>query len=307
MRAARDQGAAALQLPETWMRLVSLPDATSIPVLGLGTWRMGESSATRAAEIAAVRRAIELGYRLIDSAEMYGDGGAEEVVGRAVADALRAGDVRRNELFIVSKVLPDNASHSGTVAACMRSRLRLGLDQIDLYLLHWRGAHALQATVDGFQQLAAAGAIRHWGVSNFDTDDMQALTRIAPGDSEGQGACACNQVYFSLSERGPEFELLPWLLARHIPLMAYTPIDQGRTAAEPLLARIGAERGCSAAQIALAWVMSRPGVVAIPKAVKEQHLRDNLAAADLQLSADELRCIDAHFAPPAKKTPLAMT
>ena len=283
------------------MRLVPLPDGTSIPVLGLGTWRMGESPGARAAEIAAVRLAIELGYRLIDSAEMYGDGGAEEVVGRAVADALRAGDVRRDELFIVSKVLPQNASRSGTVAACERSRQRLGLGQIDLYLLHWRGAHALQATVDGLQQLVAAGAIRHWGVSNFDTDDMQQLAGIAPG------GCACNQVYFCLTERGPEFELLPWLQARSIPLMAYSPIDQGRIAAEPLLAQIGAEQGCSAAQVALAWVMSRPGVVAIPKAVKAQHLRDNLSAADLQLSADELQRIDAHFAPPTRKSPLAMT
>jgi diketogulonate reductase-like aldo/keto reductase len=287
------------------MRHLTLPDGSPIPALGLGTWRMGEARGTRAAEVAAVRRAIELGYRLIDSAEMYGDGGAETVVGQAIAQALRAGDVRRDELFVVSKVLPHNASRRGTAEACARSRQRLGLDRIDLYLLHWRGAHPLADTVAALQALAAEGAIGHWGVSNFDRADMQALEDLVA--ARGGSGCACNQVYFGVAERGPEFDLLPWLQARSMPLMAYSPIDQGRLAGDPLLAAIGAEQGCSAARVALAWVLARPGVVAIPKAVQEAHLRDNLAALDLVLGDAALARIDARHPPPNGATALAMT
>jgi len=282
------------------MNSLALPDGTSIPTLGLGTWRMGESRASRAAEVTALRSAIEMGYRLIDSAEMYGEGGAEEVVGQALLEAQRAGDVRRDELFIVSKVYPHNASRRGTAAACERSRKRLGLDRIDLYLLHWRGEHPLAETVAAMHALESAGHIAHWGVSNLDVEDMEELYALAPD-------CAANQVYLSLSERGTEFSLLPWLRQRHVPLMAYSPIDQGTLARHQALAAIGAPHGLTAAQVALAWVLSLPGVVAIPKAVRLQHLRDNLAAAGHTLCAEDQRQIDRLFPPPKRKTALAMT
>ena len=282
------------------MNTLSLPDGSPIPRLGLGTARIGESREHRAAEVAAVRSAIEIGYRLFDTAEMYGEGGAEEVVGQAVAQALRAGDVRRDELFVVSKVYPHNASRKGTVAACERSCRRLGLDRIDLYLLHWRGEHALDDTTAAMHALLQSGRIAHWGVSNFDVDDMDELVAVAPD-------CASNQVYFSLSERGPEFSLLPWLRNKAMPLMAYSPIDQGTLARHKGLATVGAPLALTAAQLALAWVLAQPGVVAIPKAVKPQHLRDNWAAASGTLSAETLRQIDRLFPPPACKAPLAMT
>jgi diketogulonate reductase-like aldo/keto reductase len=289
------------------MNTLPLPSGATIPTLGLGTWRLGESRASRSAEVAAVRTAIEIGYRLIDTAEMYGEGGAEEVVGQAVAEALRAGDVRRDELFIVSKVYPHNASRRGTLQACERSRRRLGLDQIDLYLLHWRGQHPLGDTVAAMHALMADRQIAHWGVSNFDVDDMQELFAVAAlRRSDAKRACAANQVYFSLSERGAAFSLLPWLCAHGVPLMAYSPIDQGTLAGHQALARIGAPLGLSAAQVALAWVLQQPGVVAIPKAVKPQHLCDNFAAADISLNADQLRQIDDAFPPPRRKAPLAM-
>ena len=288
------------------MRQLELPDGTPIPVLGLGTWRMGETSATRQTEVLAVRAAIDLGYRLIDTAEMYGEGGAEEVIGRAVAEAIREGEVRREELLVVSKVYPHNASRQGTVAACDRSRRRLGMDQIDLYLLHWRGEHPLSETVEAMQALVAAGKIRHWGVSNLDVDELEELTAIAPGDGSDSCACATNQVYYSLSERGPEFSLLPWMRERRMPLMAYSPIDQGRLAGDSTLEGIGKARGLTAAQVALAWIVSQPGVVAIPKAATTQHLRQNLAAAEVSLSSSERRLIEACFSPPKRKTPLAM-
>lgn len=284
------------------MQHVTFADGQRRPALGLGTWRMGESARARPAEVAAVRRALELGYRVIDSAEMYGEGGAEEVVGRAVAEALRAGTLQRDELFVVSKVYPHNASRSGVPAACQRSLKRLGLDRIDLYLLHWRGAHPLAETVEAFEALRAQGRIGAWGVSNFDTDDMLELAGVPGGD-----ACAANQVYFSLGERGAAFELLPWLRARGMPLMAYCPIDQGRLASHAGLSALAARLGVSAAQLALAWVLHQPGVLAIPKAVHEAHLRENLAAADLQLDAGTLSEIDALFPPPRCRTPLAMT
>jgi len=282
------------------MNTLSLPDGTALPTLGLGTWRMGESRSARAAEVAAVRNAIELGYRLIDSAEMYGEGGAEEVVGQAVAEALRAGDVKRDELFVVSKVYPHNASRKGTVAACERSCRRLGLDRIDLYLLHWRGEHALADTAAAMHALLQSGRIAHWGVSNFDVGDMDELMAVAPD-------CATNQVYLSLGQRGPEFSLLPWLRRHAMPLMAYSPIDQGTLAKHAALAAIGAPLGLTAAQLALAWAVAQPGVIAIPKAVKTQHLRDNFAAAQASLPVDTLQRIDTLFPPPKRKTALAMT
>jgi len=284
------------------MRRLQLPPGTttlSLPVLGLGTWRFGEASSTRQAEIASVRRALELGYRMIDTAEMYGEGGAEEVVGAALNDAIRVGDVRRDEVIVVSKVYPHNASRAGTQAACDRSRRRLGLDSIDVYLLHWRGQHPLQETVEGMHALTAAGHIGRWGVSNFDVDDMEELVAVAED-------CALNQVWYSLGERDPEFALLPWLRERRMPLMAYSPIDQGRAADDPLLGKIAEARGLTAAQVALACVLQQPGVIAIPKATGATHLGENLAAVDVVLSAAELHMIDQHFPRPVRKVPLAM-
>jgi len=284
------------------MRQMPLQGATatlSMPVLGLGTWKFGDSRSTRAAEIASVRTALELGYRMIDTAEMYGEGGAEEIVGAALNEAIRAGDVGRDEVIVVSKVYPHNASRAGTQAACDRSRRRLGVDSIDVYLLHWRGQYPLEETVEAMQALTAAGHVRRWGVSNFDVDDMEELSAIS-------GDCAVNQVWYSLGERDPEFALLPWLRARGMPLMAYSPIDQGRAAADPVLQQTARERGVSAVQVALASLLAQPGVIAIPKASSETHLRENLAAADLVLTPSDMEAIDRRFPRPVRKAPLAM-
>jgi diketogulonate reductase-like aldo/keto reductase len=272
------------------------------PALGLGTWRMGESARTRRAEVAAVRLAIEIGYRLIDSAEMYGDGGAEEVVGAALAEALRAGDCRREELIVVSKVLPSNASLRGVAAACERSRQRLGLDCIDLYLLHWPGSHPLAETLRGFEQLRAQGAIAQWGVSNFDLAVMKRLVMLPGGER-----CAANQVYYSLSERGIDFDLKPWQQQRAMPLMAYCPIDQSALAGDARVAALAAPLGLTAAQLALAWTLRDGNVIAIPKAVREPHLRENFAAGGVTLDVATRAALDALFPPPQRAQPLAIT
>ncbi len=285
------------------MRRVRLPGLeTSVPALGLGTWRLGESAQTRSTEVAVVRRALELGYRLIDTAEMYGAGGAEEVVGLALAEAIAAGVVRRADVFVVTKVYPHNASASGVAQACDRSRRRLRLDVIDLYLLHWRGRHPLAATVSGFEALRDAGRIAHWGVSNFDVDDMEELSRLPAGRR-----CVANQVYYSASQRGIEFDLLPWQQAHRLATMAYCPIDQGTLAADRGLMRIAQRQGATAAQIALAWVLRQPGVIAIPKTAHEAHLRENLDAARLKLDTADLDAIDRLFPAPRRKQPLVMT
>ena len=288
------------------MRQTTLPDGTSLPVLGLGTWRLGEDASNRQDEIRTLHAAIAMGYRLIDTAEMYGEGGAEQVVAQAVADALQAGDVSREALYLVSKVYPHNASRRGTVAACERSLKRLGLDHIDLYLLHWRGSHPLQDTVAALQALVAAGKIRHWGVSNFDVDDLEELATVLRKRDAAAPACATNQVYYSLSERGPEFSLLPWMRERQMPLMAYSPIDQGVLAGDAALAAVARSRGLTAAQVALAWITSQPGVLAIPKAGTLQHLQQNLAAGKVELDDAERQAIEARFPRPVRKTPLAM-
>ena len=280
------------------MKTVALPGGETVPALGLGTWRTGESARDRRAEVDAVRYALEIGYRLIDTAEMYGEGGAEEVVGEALA----AGPVRRDEVFIVSKVYPHNASHKGTISACERSLKRLRTDHIDLYLLHWRGSVPLAETVAAFEDLRLAGKIRHWGVSNFDVDDMRELWDVDDGTR-----CAANQVYYSAGQRGIEFDLLPWQRQHAVPLMAYCPIEQGSLARSARLQAVASRRGISAAQLALAWALRQPDVIAIPKAVQPAHLLDNLAAASIELSAAELSQVDAAFPPPTRKRRLAMT
>jgi diketogulonate reductase-like aldo/keto reductase len=277
----------------------------TIPALGLGTWRLGETAARRRAEVDVVRQAIVLGYRLFDTAEMYGEGGAESVLGEAIAGAIAAGEVRREDLFIVSKVYPHNASRKGTAAACDRSRERLGLDCIDLYLLHWRGEHPLAETVAAMQNLVDAGRIGHWGVSNFDTADMHELAD-AVGTSGGGTPCASNQVYYSLSSRGPEFSLLPWMRAQQMPLMAYSPIDQGALLRDGALRTVGARHGASAAQVALAWILHQEGVVAIPKAANPAHLAENFRAASLVLAPQDLAELDRSHPAPRRKTQLSM-
>jgi diketogulonate reductase-like aldo/keto reductase len=247
---------------ERAMRFLSLPGGDQVPVLGLGTWRMGERRERAAAEIAALKQGLDLGMTLIDTAEMYGDGGAEEVVGAAIAG-------RRDQVFLVSKVLPQNASRKGTIAACEASLKRLGTDRIDLYLLHWRGSIPSATTVEAFEALKTAGKIRHWGVSNFALNDMEAL---------GSSAAAANQVLYNLERRGIEWDLLPWCRARSIPIMAYSPMEQGRILRHDVLAKLARARGCTAAQLALAWVLRNDGVLAIPKAADLDHIRQNLGA-----------------------------
>jgi diketogulonate reductase-like aldo/keto reductase len=281
--------------------MVTFPEDEVWPSLGLGTWRMGESTGQRDAEVAAVRAAIEMGYRIIDSAEMYGEGGAEEVVGTAVDECLRGGTVRRDELFIVSKVYPHNATADGCVAACERSRKRLGLDQIDCYLLHWRGAVPLAETVAAFEELRARGRIRHWGVSNFDLDDMQELLGV-----DGGQRCTTNQIYYSLTARGPAFALMPWQDARGIVTMAYSPIDQGSLAHNAALRAVAARQAIAPAQVALGWLSAQPGVMAIPKSADPARLRENLDSRSVTLSADDLAELDRAFPPVKRKTPLTM-
>ncbi|HUN92815.1 MAG TPA: aldo/keto reductase [Burkholderiaceae bacterium] len=275
-------------------RTVRLPDGEAIPALGVGTWHMGERDDLRRHEVGAIRHALDLGVRLIDTAEMYGDGGAERVVGAALAG-------RRDDVFVVSKIYPHNASRGGTRAACERSLRRLGTDRIDLYLLHWRGAVPLEETVTAFEQLRREGKIRHWGVSNFDLDDMERLWAV-PGGS----ACAVDQVCLSAAERGAEYALLPWLRDRRIPAMAYCPLGQGALAYDRTLESIGRGRGVSAAQVALAWLLAKPGVIAIPKAVERAHLEEVTSSSRLALSTAELATIDSRFPPPRRKVALAI-
>ena len=278
---------------------LQLPGGGCIPRLGIGSWRMGENRRTRKDEIAAIRTALQLGYRLIDTAEMYGEGGAEEIIGEALRGAFAAGEARREDVFVVSKIHPHNGHRRGIAPACRRSLDRLGLDRLDLYLLHWRGSVPLAETADGFESLRARGEIAHWGVSNFDTADLEALLRVPAGR-----ACAVNQVCYSASERGVEFELLPWMRRHDMPLMAYCPIDEGRLARHPVLAAVGRRHGATAAQVALAWILDRPGVVAIPKALQPGHIRENLAAGVLRLTGEDLAEIGRALPAPTGRQPL---
>jgi diketogulonate reductase-like aldo/keto reductase len=279
---------------------LSLPSGHELPALGLGTWRMGESRTRRNDELKALCSALELGYRVFDTAEMYAEGGAEQLLGEALAQAMR-GSLAREQLFIVTKVYPHNASAQGVLAACERSRRRLQLEYIDLYLLHWRGGVPLRQTVEGFEWLQQLGWIRHWGVSNFDLDDMQQLMTVPGG-----AACSANQVWYSLSRRGVEFDLLPWQRTRQMPLMAYSPIDQGALAAHAGLKRLAAGVGATPSQLALARLLAEPGVMVIPKSSDPARLRENFDAASLALDADMRSRIDALFPPPQRRQPLAV-
>jgi diketogulonate reductase-like aldo/keto reductase len=275
------------------MRMVRLPDGTRVPALGQGTWHMGERGGAAKAEVAALKLGIELGMTLIDTAEMYGNGGAEEVVAEAAQG-------QRDKLFVVSKVYPHNASRSGVPAACDRSLKRLRTDRIDLYLLHWRGSHPLTETVEAFEKLRAAGKIRYWGVSNFDTRDMQGLVRLPAGAN-----CATDQVLYHVGSRGIEYDLLPWCSQHAMPIMAHSPIGQGgRLLRSKALATVAQRHGATPAQIAIAWTMRHPNVITIPKASDPVHVRENAACGDIELSPDDLALIDSAHPPPAGKQSL---
>jgi diketogulonate reductase-like aldo/keto reductase len=281
-------------MADSHLPTVTLPSGETVPQLGQGTWHMGESGRARKDEVAALRLGLDLGMTLIDTAEMYGNGGAEEVVAEAVAG-------RRDECFIVSKVLPENSTGAGTIAACERSLKRLKTDRIDLYLLHWRGRPELEETVSGFEALLSAGAIRTWGVSNFDVDDMEELIAV-----KGGAACASNQVLYNLRRRGIEAGLLPWCRERGIPIMAYSPIEQGRLLRDRALTGVAIRHRATPAQIALAWVLRHTDMMVIPKAATLEHVRENRAALDIALTEQDLAELNRAFPPPKGRRPLEL-
>jgi diketogulonate reductase-like aldo/keto reductase len=275
------------------MRSCKLFSGTTMPVLGLGTWRMGESARRRADELDALKYGLDLGYPMIDTAEMYGDGGAEEIVGEAIAG-------RSVRPFIVSKVYPHNASRAGTIAACERSLKRMGIERIDLYLLHWRGGARIEETFEAFHRLRDAGKIGDFGVSNFDLEDMEDAALL------DRNLNASNQVLYCLSRRGPEYDLLPWMREKSIPLMAYSPLDQGSLLRQSALRKLAGELGCTPAQLAIAWLLAQPGVVTIPKSSTRERVKENLGAVDLTLTPEMLAALDRAFPPPRDKQPLEM-
>ncbi len=279
-------------MPLSPVRTLELPSGRAVPVLGQGTWRLGENSSRRRDEMAALRLGLDLGMTLIDTAEMYGDGATEEMVGEALAG-------RRDEVFLVSKVLPRHATARGTVTACEASLRRLRTDRLDLYLLHWPGNVPLEETLKGFEALRSAGKILSWGVSNFDTDDMETLLAL-PGGRE----VTTNQVLYNLSRRGIEWDLLPLCREVGVPVMAYSPIEQGRLLRNPALARVAARHGATPAQVALAWVLSRDNVLVIPRTSRVDHVAENRAALDLKLSKADKSDLDEAFPPPGGKVPL---
>jgi len=272
-------------------RTIALPSGEEIAALGQGTWYLGEDPARREQEIAALRLGVDLGMTVIDTAEMYGDGAAEELVG----EALRG---RREEVFLVSKVLPGHADRKGTVAACEGSLRRLRAERLDLYLLHWRGRWPLEETLAGFTDLMEAEKIRYWGVSNLDVADMVALTILPGGD-----AVAVDQVLYNLSRRGIEWDLLPWCREAGVTAMAYSPIEQGRLLKVEALGAVARALGATPAQVALAWVLAQ-GSAAIPRSGSPGHVRENRGAVDLHLPTEALDALDEAFPPPSGPTPL---
>jgi diketogulonate reductase-like aldo/keto reductase len=273
--------------------VVELPDGASVPALGQGTWRMGEDPARARREVAALSLGIDLGMTLIDTAEMYGDGGAERIVAQAVAG-------RRDEVFVVSKVYPHHAGRDSAVAACERSLKRLRTDRIDLYLLHWRGRIPLAETVDAFEKLRRDGKIVRWGVSNLDLADMRELVALAAGDH-----CAADQVLWHLGERGIEWELRPWLRASGIPVIAYSPLDEGRLLRARALTKLAATYGATPAALALGWLLNQSGTIVIPQTANRMHVRANRAAAAVVLDPSLRAAIDNAFPPPSGPSPLA--
>ena len=281
-------------MPASALPKVKLPSGEAVPQLGQGTWGMGESGRARQEEIAALRLGLDLGLTLIDTAEMYSDGVAEGIVAEAIQG-------RRDQCFIVTKVLPENSTRAGTIAACERSLKRLKTDRIDLYLLHWRGAPKLEETLAGFEALIAAGAIRYWGVSNFDIEDMAELLAL-PGGTQ----CATNQVLYNLRRRGIEAGLLPWCRDRGIPIMAYSPIEQGRLLHDRMLTAVAIRHRATPAQIALAWALRQRDMMVIPKTASEAHVRENRAALDIKLTEQDLGELNRAFPPPKGPRPLEL-
>ena len=278
----------------TAVRTVTLPSGDRIPALGMGTWHMGEDPLLRESEVTALRLGLDLGLTLVDTAEMYGDGLTEELVGEALAG-------RRDEVFLVSKVVPHHATRSGTVAACTESLARLRTDHLDLYLLHWRGRVPLTETLAGFADLLEAGRIRHWGVSNFDVADMDELVGVPGG-----AAVQTDQVLYNLMRRGVEYDLLPWCARTGVPVMAYSPVEQGLLLGHPAVRGVAGRHGVSAAQVALAWVLRHDTVDAIPKAGTPKHVYEDRAALDLRLTRADLLELDLAFPPPDHKVPLEL-
>jgi diketogulonate reductase-like aldo/keto reductase len=276
------------------MRTVALPSGERVPAFGQGTWYMGEDRATRAEEIETLRLGLDLGATLIDAAEMYGEGRAEELIGEAI-------EGRRDEAFLVSKVYPHNASRRGAVAACDRSLHRLTTDRIDLYLLHWRGNVPLAETMEAFMVLQHAGKIRHYGVSNLDLEDMRELWSVAGGS-----AVATDQLLYNLVRRGIEWDLLPWLRKRHVPVMAYSPIEQAKLALERELANFARKYGMTPAQAALSWLLASDDVIVVPKTSRPERLKENLGALDQELTTTQLAELDRLFPPPTRSQPLEM-
>jgi diketogulonate reductase-like aldo/keto reductase len=278
------------------MRTVALPDGERVPALGQGTWRMGENKRAHADEVAALRLGVDLGMTLIDTAEMYGEGAAEKVVADAIAD-------QRDRVFVVTKAYPHNASRTELPKACERSLKRLRIDAIDLYLLHWRERSTqLAETVEAFEKLRTAGKIKRWGVSNFDVDDMKELWAIENGTN-----CAANQVLYNLENREIEFGLLDWSANNKVPIMAYSPVGHGRGLLDnPILKKIANRHNATTSQIALAWVLRQPGVIAIPKASKEKHVRDNARSIEIKLTDEDLADLDREVPPPKSKKRLPM-
>jgi diketogulonate reductase-like aldo/keto reductase len=277
---------------------------TQIPLIGLGTWNMGERRASFVSEVDAILHALRVGYRLIDTAELYADGACEQLVGAA----LKAfGHNMRDRITVVSKVLPSNASRKQTITACQRSLDRLGLEQLDVYLLHWHSRHPYAETIEAFLTLQESGLIKRWGVSNFDTDDLAQWLAVEKqmGIAPEKG-CLTNQVYYSLMARGPEFDLLPAMQQRDMPLMAYTPLGSGELASHTELAALASSMGLTAAQLALSWVVRSGRVCAIPKSVTLARITENFAAVERRLAADELAAMDRIFPPPRSKQPLAV-
>jgi diketogulonate reductase-like aldo/keto reductase len=277
------------------MRYVTLKSGEKVPVLGLGTWRMGERKSERAAEVKALQGGLDLGLHLIDTAEMYGEGGAEEVVAEAIG-------ARRDKIYLVSKVYPHNASRKGAIAACDRSLKRLKTDHLDLYLLHWRGSYPLAETVEAFEVLKKDGKIRQWGVSNFDVDDMEELAKVANGR-----ACASNQVMYNIETRGIEWALLDQCRKTNVMVMAYSPLGQGPLLRKPAVKKIADKHGTAPASIALAWILRQPNVVVIPKASNLEHVRANASALEVKLDEADLEALDTAFPPPKRPSRLSMT
>lgn len=273
---------------------VTLPAGNSVPALGQGTWNMGEIAARAKDEIASLQAGIDRGMTVIDTAEMYADGRSEKLVGKAI-------DGRRAEVFVVSKVYPWNASRKGTIEACERSLQRMRIERIDLYLLHWRGNHPLAETVEAMESLQLSGMIGAWGVSNFDVDDMEELLAVPGGKN-----VAANQVLYNLGRRGIEFDLLPWCQERNIPVMAYSPIEQGRLLHHPEVVRIAKAYQATPAQVALAFLLERRGVIAIPKSASAQRVVENRDCVSLDITEEDWKALDAAFPPPDSKKPLEM-